>query len=320
MYIEMQLRSGRKYYYLVENVRSNNHWKKIKVYLGSNLVKGRAEELASAKKKVLKEKVDSNARTSDPLLSLVQPAEAKALDEAKRFYAMAARRMNKSTLHKQYMDFLINFTYNTNAIEGSTLSLLDTKFLLEDRIAPDGKTIREINETLNHKDAFDYMVSYEGSLTKGFVLRLHKLLMHNILWKQAGAFRDVHVKLTGVDKILPPPSAVAAKFKDLMLWYARNQNRYNPIVSTAYFHYAFESIHPFRDGNGRVGRLIINHMLNRSGFPMIDIKYKDRRAYYNALQSGDDGDLGPLVKMFIGYVIGQTRDIANMSVPMKKAP
>ncbi|MFH1294514.1 MAG: Fic family protein [Candidatus Aenigmatarchaeota archaeon] len=320
MYIEVQLRSGRKYYYLVENVRSNGHWKKIKVYLGSNLAAGRAKELASAKKKILEEKVDSYAKTSDPLLSLVQPSEAKALDEAKRLYAMAIRRMNKSMLRNQYMDFLISFTYNTNAIEGSTLSLLDTKFLLEDRIAPDGKTIREINEAQNHKDAFDYMISYEGSLTKSFVLKLHKLLMHSILWKQAGTFRDVHVKLAGVDKILPPPSDIASKFKDLTLWHARNQNRYHPIVSTAYFHYAFESIHPFRDGNGRVGRLIINHMLKKSGFPMIDIKYRDRRTYYGALQSGDDGNLRPLVKMFIGYVVEQARDIANMSAPMRKAP
>jgi len=90
------------------------------------------------------------------------------------------------------------------------------------------------------------------------------------------------------------------ELKKLMLWYGHNRRKYHPVVAAAYYHAAFESIHPFRDGNGRVGRLILNFMLKRDGYPMIDIKYKDRAAYYKAFQAYDKGDLRPMVRLIAG--------------------
>jgi len=90
--------------------------------------------------------------------------------------------------------------------------------------------------------------------------------------------------------------------KGLLHWYASNKKKYHPIVVAAYFHAAFESIHPFRDGNGRIGRLLLNYMLKQAGFPMVDIKYKDREKYYQSLQNVDKGNLRPMAALIIRYL------------------
>ena len=96
---------------------------------------------------------------------------------------------------------------------------------------------------------------------------------------------------------------VESEFKKLMKWHAKNKNRYHPVILAAYFHSAFESIHPFRDGNGRTGRLILNFMLRKYGFPMIDIKNKDKERYYKSLyESQKNHNLRPLAEMVIDYL------------------
>jgi len=302
MYRETAKRGKRKSHYLVENIRSGSGWKKIKVYLGSNLTERELKNRIAEKRKILEERVKAYLKASDPLRSLITDREAKELESVRKKHQEYQKKAHPFEKKQYYEWFGVQFTYNTSAIEGATLSLLDTKLLLEDKIVPKGKSIREINEVQNHKEAFDYMLSYKGSLTRSFVLSLHKKLMHNILWKQAGKFRDVQVYLPGVDKKLPKPEEVPKEFKKLMLWHAHNKNRYHPVVAAAYYHAAFESIHPFRDGNGRVGRLILNFMLRKSGFPMIDIKYRDRRKYYEGLQAYDRGNLRPLAEMIIKYI------------------
>jgi Fic family protein len=207
--------------------------------------------------------------------------------------------MVKSQYENYYENFVTEFTYDTNAIEGSTVTLQETGLILFDKIVPEGRSIREINEVQNHKDAFDYMLRYNGDINKNFVLKLHKLLMHNILWKYAGKFRDVQVYVRGAGFMPPPPEDVEKQFKHLMLWYRSNKRKYNPVVVAAYFHHVFESIHPFRDGNGRVGRLLLNFILRKNSLPMINIKYRERGKYYEALEAGNAGNLKPVANLII---------------------
>ena len=97
------------------------------------------------------------------------------------------QKMKDSSVYENYYEhFVTEFTYDTNAIEGSTVTLQETALILFDKIVPEGKSIREISEVQNHKDAFDYMLAYKGDINRAFVLKLHKLLMHNILWKHSG--------------------------------------------------------------------------------------------------------------------------------------
>ena len=134
------------------------------------------------------------------------------------------QKMKDSSVYENYYEhFVTEFTYDTNAIEGSTVTLQETALILFDKIVPEGKSIREISEVQNHKDAFDYMLAYKGDINRAFVLKLHKLLMHNILWKHSGRFRDVQVYVRGASFTPPKPQDVEKQFKQLMHWYRSNK-------------------------------------------------------------------------------------------------
>ena len=303
MHIEKQHKESGNYYYLVENIRlPNNRWKKVRIYLGKNLSKKEIQNIIKSKKREFSGKIRKEKEHVDPMLSLISNKQLKKLTKIKKSHKKKINNIDRIQYKNYYESFITGFTYDTNAIEGSTVTLQETALILFEHIVPEGKSIREINEVQNHKDSFDFMISYKGDLNKAFVLKLHKTLMHNILWKYAGVFRDVQVYVRGADFTPTRSEDIEKEFKRLMLWYRSNKKKYHPVVIAAYIHHVFESIHPFRDGNGRVGRLLLNSVLRKNGFPMINIKYKNRIKYYDALDKGNKGNLKPLVDIIIEYL------------------
>lgn len=302
MHIEKQRKKSGTYFYLVGNIRRKGGWEKVRIYLGKNLAHKKLNHLMKSKRLEMTRKIEEAKKLYDPLLNLVSEEQQKKISQIRKSYQKNKNKLSKSVYENYYEHFVTEFTYDTNAIEGSTVSLQETALILFDRIVPKGRSIREINEVQNHKDAFDYMLSYKGDISKKFVLKLHKLLMHNILWKYAGRFRDVQVYVRGAGFMPPNPEDVEKQFKQLMLWYRSNKKKYNPVVIVAYFHHIFESVHPFRDGNGRVGRLLLNFILRKNGLPMVNIKYRERGKYYEALEAGNKGNLKPMTGLVIKYL------------------
>lgn len=305
MHHEIQRKNKEEYNYLSENIRiGENRWKRVRVYIGKGkLSKKELKDLISKNEKKLQEKVDKIKKTYDSLLSLLTNRQVEDLEKIKKTYQKSIKKTDRNLWQKHYEAFVTKFTYNTNAIEGSSLDLMETGLILFENIAPEGKELWEIDWAKNHKDAFDYMISYKDNLARKFILTLHKKLMYNILWKYAGKFRDVQVAIRGVDFLPPPPEKIHDEFKTLMRWYGSNKNKYHPVVVAAYFHFVFESIHPFRDGNGRVGRLLLNFMLNKNGLPMIDIKNTNRIEYYKSLQEAQENkNFKPLVDIIVKYI------------------
>lgn len=298
MYLERQKRKTGAYFYIVENIRKPGGWEKVRIYIGKDLKERDIKRLSKSKKSELEKRAHGARKSADPLLNLVSAEQQKRIRQIKESYRKN-KRVSQSVYENRYEHFVTEFTYDTNAIEGSTVTLQETALILFDRIVPEGKSIREISEVQNHKSAFDYMLGYKGDISKIFVLKLHKLLMHDILWKQAGKFRDVQVYVRGAEFTPPKPENVEKEFKRMTLWYRVNKRKYNPVVVAAYFHHVFESVHPFRDGNGRVGRLLLNFILRKNGLPMVNIKHKERIRYYDALNAGNKGNLKPLVNLII---------------------
>jgi Fic family protein len=122
--------------------------------------------------------------------------------------------------------------------------------------------------------------------------------------RESGVFRKIQVFIRGVDVVPPRPEEVEGQFKELMLWYRGNKRRYHPVVVAAYTHTAFEGIHPFVDYNGRVGRLLLNFILLKHGFPPIAIAYRRRAEYYAALRAAVKGNLKPFVRLLYNYLRG----------------
>ncbi len=284
-YTEIKEKNGKKYFYRVKSVREGNKIKKKRVYLGIDLNKGKLKELETS--------ADSELKL---LSSLLTKGEIKDLDKIKREYARRPRTTEKN----RYEAFVSLFTYNSTNIEGNTLTLMETSQLLFEGRTP-RKSMREINEVLNHKKAFDFMLDSEKDISKKFILKIHEIAVKDTLKKeleeQTGRYRTAQVYIRGVDWLPPKPGEISREMASLLSWYSKNKNKIHPLIFAAYFHSAFETIHPFIDGNGRVGRLLMNFILRKNGFPMINIPNDRKFIYYNALEESQvKGNLRPLIK------------------------
>lgn len=203
-------------------------------------------------------------------------------------------------------DFMMRFTYNSNAIEGSTLTEQDTYIVLKDDITISGKPLRYHLDAIGHRDAFllvQELAANGTALTEDVVKRIHThVLMRST--EDAGQYRSVDVYITGTDVILPSAQQVAAAMQRLMKRYNEEMRNWHAVQRAAVFHLFFESIHPFVDGNGRTGRLLVNLELMKAGIPPIDIKVTDKARYYAALRSyqgADELEL-PMIYLVSEYV------------------
>jgi Fic family protein len=288
-FTEIQKRNGKKYYYRVITFRDGNKVKNKKIYLGVDLTKKKLS------------KAEPQADIELGLLStLLKKEELDELKIIKNNYS----KQPKATFENRYEVFVTAFTHDSTAIEGNTLTLRETAILLFDEIVPSAKPLREINEVLNHKRAFDHLLEHDEDITRNFILKLHKLVMKDTLRpdliSQLGQFRNVQVYISSVDWLPPSPTDIPKDIRNLLSWYSKNKNKLHPLVVAAYFHIGFEIVHPFVDGNGRVGRLLMNFILHKNGYPMINIPVERRFEYYDCLQAAQvDGNLRPFIDLLL---------------------
>jgi Fic family protein len=287
---EIQEKNGRKYYYRVKSVRIGKKVKKERVYLGVNLTR---EEL---------EKKEKDADKKLNIFNVILTnEEEKFLEEIKRDFS----KEPKENYENRYEAFCSLFTYDSTGIEGNTFTLSETSHLLFEGIVPKEKSLREIHEVINHKKAIDFMLNYKGDITKEFILKLHELVVINTLRQdlisQMGRYRQVQVFVGG--SIPPNSGEVPNHMSRLLKWYSMNKIKLHPLVLASYFHTEFEKIHPFVDGNGRVGRLLMNFILHKNKFPMINIPKKRKFKYYEVLQNAQyKNNLNGFVKFLISIL------------------
>lgn len=219
--------------------------------------------------------------------------------------------------------FEISYTHNSTAIEGNTLTLIETKLVLEDGISVGGKDLREIYEQVNHQAAFRYVkkcIAAGELLSETIIKNIHQMLMEHIL--PGGIYRNVNVYIAGAQHTPPEPAEMYRQIKFFYLDLEEKRKTLDPIELAAWTHAEFVRIHPFQDGNGRTSRLIMNYQLLATGFPAVDIAKEHRLEYFQALEAyAVDRNLTPFVEMIatlvdqrldqylemIGQVQGQTQ-------------
>jgi len=211
--------------------------------------------------------------------------------EEKKKRLDSLRPLSKDALKKLLEDIRLRHTYHSDAIEGNTLTLQETKLVLEEGITIGGKPLKDHIEARNDAEAFDLMIDLihaKKELSQEIIQRIHEYVTKGLLY-DPGQYRTGNVRVTGADT--RPPSYL--KVIPLMDNYIQQikEAQLHPLKKAAYIHHELVRIHPFFDGNGRVARLLTNFYLMTKGYPIIIVKKEDRKKYYQALNKADHGDL-----------------------------
>lgn len=234
----------------------------------------------------------------------IKPAYAELFARTDAMKAELDRRrpLTQGELTRVRDEFLVDYTYNSNAIEGNTLTLKETAMVLQG-ITIDQKPLKDHLEAVGHRDAFLYieqLIRDKTPFSERIIKEIHSLVLMDKP-EDKGVYRRIPVRIMGAYHEPPQPYLVAAQMEQLVAEFAKT--KLHPIEAAALFHLKFEGIHPFIDGNGRTGRLILNFMLMQNGYPPINVKFADRKRYYEAFDSYyRDGDAGAMVEMVAEYV------------------
>jgi len=183
----------------------------------------------------------------------------------------------------------LEYTFESNRIEGNTLTLKETDLVINEGLTVSGKSMREHLEAINHQEAIEYvkdLVQRKVSINEREVLVIHNMILRGIMPEYAGKYRNIQVMIKGSAHMPPQPFLVPKKMEEYFEWYQINRNKLHPVVLAAEMHERLVTIHPFVDGNGRTSRLIMNLILLKHGFVIANIKgdYDARMNYYNALE------------------------------------
>ncbi len=253
-----------EYYYLEHTYRENGKVQKEEKYMGKEI----PENIEKLKK--------------DFLHQIYETKWYARLNTIKKHFFQEEKKIPSSAKEKEI--FSIKFTYNTQRIEGSTLTLRETANLLERGITPRAKPIRDIKEAEAHKKVFYETIYYKKDLSLQIVLYWHKRLFEQTTPEIAGKLRQHQVAISG-SKFLPPSAVeVYLLLEEFFKWYQHNKGKIHPVELAALVHLKFVTIHPFSDGNRRVSRLLMNFVLHKRNFPFLDIPYENRSSYYTALE------------------------------------
>ena len=236
---------------------------------------------------------DGRYKSSESLLEMI---------DRKKIELDSRRPLTEGEVSRLNEEFTVEFTYNSNAIEGNTLTLRETDLVLRG-LTIDRKPLKDHMEAVGHKEAFDYvreLVKEQVPMSESIIKQIHYLVLADKK-DDRGVYRRVPVHIMGAQHEPVQPYLIQPKMEQLMIDYGSSTEHI--VTKLARFHIEFEGIHPFIDGNGRTGRLLVNLELMKAGYPPIDIKFTDRIAYYNAFDAYHvKHDLSAMEKLFAGYV------------------
>jgi len=273
------MKGNEEFYYLQHSIRKDGKVVTLEKYLGKEIPC--EKELEKLKKEMLKENT----------LELNKKLEKIKVSFQKEWVSLPA-----SAKEKALEQIAVAFTYNTNAIEGSKITLEETREIIEDKIAPN-RPLRDIKETEQHAKVFLEMINKKEKITKELLLDWHMRIFRDSKEDIAGRFRN-HLVRVG-EHLAPDWQDVEHLMKEFFVYVNNKPKDTNIIEFAARAHYRFEKIHPFADGNGRIGRLIMNYLLWQEGYPMLIIDYKKRKSYYKAFLKDEDNFIRYFLRRYL---------------------
>lgn len=282
MYFKDKKVKRKKYRYAVKSVRLPNGKIVSLEVIYKNQNKKELEKIFEEKEKkenlkyMLKNFETNHIFTSE---------EFKKIEDIKVDYKRIIRKLSKISLKDLFDRFTANFTYESNALEGNSLTLKDVAIVMFENASIKGKDLREIYETRNSRGVVDIIMKNKFSVSQEDIIKMHKILVRDTgvsegYKKVPNVIMERSIKTT-------PPEKVKEEMGNLIKWHDYNKNKIHPVKLAALFHGKFEQIHPFEDGNGRVGRFLINVILINNNYPPLIIRKSQRIAYLNSLEKFD---------------------------------
>ncbi len=300
MHVEKRKLGRKVKYYLAHSFREGNKVRKARKYLGANLTTKPLEERKSLAKALIEEEIRRYRVIRDPLSFELSEREIAWVKGAESKIPVRINHLSEA----QWQAFSEIFTYNTNAIEGSTLSSKEVKEILKNDKWPE-KPKGDIAEAYGVNEAVKFIRKTNEHLSIRLVKELHRIVFSNSK-PFAGQLRKSGEEVAVVDSFGnvvhqgAPQSRIRYFLNELVRWHKKNRKKYPSFVLAAVAHNQFENIHPFRDGNGRIGRLLLNNILIKHKLPPVNIGLNNRIEYYASLQAYEKNhDLKPTIELFL---------------------
>lgn len=308
VYIYKKIVSGKPYYYLRASERKGKRiLSKDIAYLGNSIeeAKKALDKLVKYKEKTRKayktlnkflesnhylEKTEALKLKKDEFLEKKQTE----IEACKLHYNTIFQKGDELTKKEVLKNFVIEFAFNTTSIEGNTITLQEARNLLEEGMTPKNKTLREIHDLQNTEKVFMNLFASKEELSHELITRIHSELMENIDARRR--YRTTDVRVIKANFKATPAPYVKTDMDLLLRWYNQNKLKLHPLVLATIFHHKFEKIHPFMDGNGRTGRMLMNYIFIRNNYPPMVIHKKTRIEYLETLRQADKSDLTKALK------------------------
>ncbi|MBI4154645.1 Fic family protein [Candidatus Woesearchaeota archaeon] len=321
VYIYKKNIGNKAYYYLrASKKKGNKTMVKDIAYLGTSIsdVKIALESLPRYSDSIRKAyKTINNFLESNRYLEKARLSKLKKDDflDKEKFLEVEACKLHfnsifnkKDQLTKKEIlkNFIIEFSFNTTSIEGNTINLNEAKNLLIEGLTPKNKTLREIYDLQNAEKVFLNLLQTREEISHILIQNIHKQLMQNIDSRMG--YRTADIKVLRSNFEATPAPFVKTDMGLLLKWYEQNKNKLHPLILASIFHHKFEKIHPFMDGNGRTGRILLNYILLKNKLPPVIIKTKEREEYLKALRIADKDGLTEVCKEHYSKLINFISD------------
>lgn len=279
-YLAKQSKGKSNYYYLVENIPlGNGRRKQMREYLGSRQPSETKLQVLTAKfeEKIEAEKVKLHGR------HYLTNEEIKEIDEINHQFWKRYRKQNKTVQEQFDQNFVMAFVYNTNSIEGSTLSSKEVELLLSEDISPN-KPLDDVLEAKTAQKTLAFVKQSKEELSAKLLHKIHEMYFKDTKPRIAGRYKTHQNFVRGSHFETTPPILVITDMKNYFKEYSELKKELHPLELAAWAHWKLVRIHPFQDGNGRTARIVMNYVLHKNGYAMIDIKTKEKQQYFNALE------------------------------------
>ncbi len=301
MFIEVMKKGKSKKYYIAHSFREGSKVKKMRFYLGENLSSEGLAEKRRLGEKVIEERIRAREVINDPFHTVLSTGELRELGRLEAEAGISVLHLSED----EWVKFTQLFTYNTNAIEGSVISAVEVAGILEKNKLPDDKPEYDVSETYGVAEAVEYIRETGEHISLELIKSIHRIVFTGSK-SFAGRFRSKGVEVAVVDsagRVVhrgAPSRSIVELLSEIVMWYNKNKDKYSPIVLAGVVHNQFENVHPFQDGNGRVGRLLLNNILLKHDMPPVNIEFKNRVEYYRSLQEYENNmNLRPTIELII---------------------